>query len=113
MTTVEVYRGPDGLLRGFRAQGHAGAGTSGRDIVCAAVSALTQTAVNALETVAGVQTHPTVDEDAGLIECVLPQGLDAQRARTADIVLRTVRQGLMDIQTSYPRYVRVLLKEWR
>lgn len=113
MTTVEVYRGEDGRLCGFRAAGHADAGTYGHDIVCAAVSALTQTAVNALETVAGVQTRPTVDEEEGLLECLLPSGLEAAQARTADVVLRTVTQGLMDIQTTYPKHVRVLFKEWR
>lgn len=113
MTAVEVYRGQDGRLCGFRAAGHAGAGDYGRDIVCAAVSALTQTAVNALETVAGVQATPAIDTQAGVLECLLPPGLEAEQAHTADIVLRTVTQGLMDIQTAYPKYVRVLFKEWR
>ena len=113
MTTIEVYRRKDGRLCGLRAAGHAGAGDYGHDIVCAAVSVLTQTAVNALETVAGVQTSPIVDEKAGVLECLLPPGLEAGQAGAADIVLRTVTQGLMDVQTTYPKYVRVLFKEWR
>ena len=43
MTTITVfYRGE--RIAGFRAKGHSGYAESGSDIVCAAVSAITQTA---------------------------------------------------------------------
>ena len=42
----------DGLLAGFECRGHAGYAPAGEDIVCAAVSVLTTTCVNAMETVA-------------------------------------------------------------
>ncbi len=112
MTTITVYRRPDGLLTGFIAQGHATEGARrGKDIVCSAVSALTQTAVNAIETVAGVPTQPTVDD--GLLELHLPGALTDEQERVCDIILRTVMQGLTDIEQSYPKQVRVLCKEWR
>lgn len=112
MTHVEVYRSPDGLLCGFTAQGHAGARKSrGYDLVCAGISALTQTGVNALETVAGVKPQVTVED--GFLSCRLPQGLSQEEKVRADIVLGTVTQGLMDIQTAYPAHIRVAYKEWR
>ena len=42
MTTVTVFRSPDGALSGFDCRGHADYADAGEDIVCAAVSALTQ-----------------------------------------------------------------------
>ena len=46
-------------ITGFECRGHAGFDRAGRDIVCAAVSVLTTTCVNALETVAGVRPEAT------------------------------------------------------
>ena len=53
MTTITVYTSADGAVRGFLASGHAGGKKiRGYDLVCCAVSALTQTGVYALEAVA-------------------------------------------------------------
>lgn len=112
MTTVELYRAGDGTLCGFCAQGHAGAQKKrGYDLVCAGVSALTQTAVNALETVARIKPFAQVSD--GLLRCSLPDERTQEQTHTADIVLRTMAQGLLDIQTIYPAFVRVVYKEWR
>ena len=54
MTKIFLYvRGKDDI-RGFLSAGHADWAEEGSDIVCAAVSALTQTCVNALETFTGI-----------------------------------------------------------
>ena len=53
MINAVLYReGED--LTGCRAEGHSGWAEAGSDIVCAAVSILTCTCVNALESVCGV-----------------------------------------------------------
>ena len=92
-------------MRGFSVIGHAGSAPKGEDIVCAGLSALAQTAVNALETVAGVQARFHVGE--GYLSVKLPGGLSAGSRHRARIILQTVRQGFMDIAASYPRYVRI------
>ena len=112
MTTITVYCRSNGDVTGFRAEGHTGFGNGrGGDIVCSAVSVLTQTAVNALEAVAGVPTAPVVCD--GLLEIILAGGLSAKQAGDCQIILRTVVQGLNDVAQSYPGKVRVVYKEWR
>ena len=112
MTTITVYTRQGGAMAGFEASGHAGAARiRGYDLVCCAVSALTQTGVNALIAVAGVT--PAVRVDEGYLRCILPQGLEAAQADHADVVLRTVIQGLTDIQNIYPKLIRIQQKEWR
>lgn len=112
MTTITVYTFDDGMLRGFVAGGHAGGKRiRGYDLVCCAVSALTQTGVNALCEVAGVQ--PQVDVRDGYLSCFLPEGMDAQAQERAQIVLRTIMTGLTDIQKIYPNLIRIQHKEWR
>jgi len=112
MTTITVYT-PDGsVIVGYKAEGHAGGRRiRGYDLVCCAVSALTQTGVNALCSVAGVE--PVVEVRDGFLSCMLPKEMDAQKMETAQIVLRTMMTGLTDIQKIYPNLIRIQQKEWR
>ena len=52
MISAVLFR-EDGRFTGFRAGGHSGYAEAGSDIVCAAVSILTCTCVNALKAYAG------------------------------------------------------------
>ena len=85
----------DGLIRGFACKGHAGYAEAGRDIVCAAVSALTTTCANALESVAGVRPSVAVSDGEMRLSLSDPSG-DAQ------VILKAMRQGLGDIAEQYP-----------
>ena len=112
MTTITVYTLDDGAIGGFEAEGHAGGKRiRGYDLVCCAVSALTQTGVNALVSVAGVR--PEVEIKDGYLKCILPDGMDEKTSETAQIVLRTIMTGLTDIQKIYPNLIRIQQKEWR
>ena len=94
-----ALRSQDECITGFEATGHAGYAEAGYDIVCAAVSILTTTCANALETVAGVK--PTVKTSDGRMHVTLPKdsGHDAQ------VILQTLRQGLRDLAEEYSRYI--------
>lgn len=48
MIKIDAVIEDDGMLRACRASGHAGAGKTGSDIVCAAVSVLMRTALGVL-----------------------------------------------------------------
>ena len=92
----------DGQLTGFECTGHAGYAEAGQDIVCAAVSILTTTCANALESVAGIQA--TVHAEPGKMMLSLPRdaGHDAQ------VILKAMRQGLRDLAEEYPRYFQLI-----
>ncbi|MDR0928205.1 MAG: ribosomal-processing cysteine protease Prp [Oscillospiraceae bacterium] len=105
MTRIRVFRGASGGLRGFSVAGHTGAGGAGNDIVCAGVSALAQTAVNALEAIAGVRARVIIAP--GLLVLRLPEGIPPRRRRDAQIILRTALQGFTDIAAAYPLNVRI------
>ena len=57
MISAVLYQGRDGL-DACRITGHSGQAESGRDIVCAAVSILGCTCVNAMETAAQTMSLP-------------------------------------------------------
>ena len=54
MIEIEAVLEPDGTLRACKAIGHAGAGKTGTDIVCAAVSVLMRTAFYTLSDRVGI-----------------------------------------------------------
>ena len=112
MTTITVYTSADGAVCGFLASGHAGGKKiRGYDLVCCAVSALTQTGVNALEAVAKVT--PVVEVKDGYLKCILPEQMTSEQSERAQIVLQTVMTGLTDIQKIYPNLIRIQQEEWR
>jgi len=105
MIGVRFYLCRSGRLLGFRITGHAGSAPHGEDIVCAGISALAQTAANALETVAGLD--PIIHTGDGFLDLRLPKGLSRRQRRAADIILRTVEQGLRDIALAYAQHVKI------
>lgn len=105
MTNIRLYRDSRGQLRGFSVIGHTFSAPAGEDIVCASVSAVSQTAANALETVAGIR--PTVAIGDGFLSVRLPKGLTPRQKDIARIILRTAQQGFMDMASAYPEFIRI------
>ena len=104
MTRVTVtYAGNQ--IAGLSVEGHAGYASHGRDIVCAAVSCLGITCVNALEAVAGVRALVQQSERDGALSIRLPDELEPQAGHDAQIILRTTVQGYRDIAKAYPKYL--------
>ncbi|MBI9014272.1 MAG: ribosomal-processing cysteine protease Prp [Clostridiales bacterium] len=110
MTNVTVSYKHNRLVS-IEASGHADFADHGEDIVCAAISVLMQTAVNSLETVAGLQfVIVESDETSGYMYIELPADLEEAKSVKADIVLNTVLTGLQGIAKAYPKYMRLLKK---
>ena len=105
MTRVTIER--EGEWIAFvKCAGHAGKAAAGENVVCAAVSVLMQTCVNALEQVAGVKPETAVDEEKAEISVRLHPS-EGQSARDAQIILRTTVLGLADIAREYPQFVKL------
>lgn len=100
-----MTRRPDGSIARFTVAGHAGYADKGRDIVCAAVSVLTQAAVLGLEHVLGLR--PDVEIEPGFLSCSLPEGLGDHDYRRAQDILETMVLGLKNLEISNPGFVLV------
>ena len=111
--TVSFFRRPDGALTGYRAQGHTGYAEAGEDIVCAAVSALTQSTLNGLKNVLKAPVMFDIDDAAATLEARLTPLASEAQVREAQILLQTLLQGLQAIERSYPRNVRIIYEERR
>ncbi|MCL6637988.1 MAG: ribosomal-processing cysteine protease Prp [Alicyclobacillus sp.] len=101
MIVVDVVERHGRICR-FSVSGHAGYERRGRDVVCAAVSALVLNAVNSCEHLLGV-VLPTQD-DGERLTCDVPA--HAQSAEV-DLLMRSMVFGLEQTATAHPRHVRV------
>ena len=111
--TVAFYRRPDGALTGYRASGHTGYAEAGSDIVCAAVSALTQTTLNGLREVLKAPVVFEIDDEAATLEARLSPQASEEQVQKAQLLLQTLLEGLRAIERSYPRNVRIFFEERR
>ena len=112
-TTVTFLKRPDGALIGYRANGHSGYAEAGADIVCAAISALTQTTLNGLKNVLKAPVMFDQDDDGAFIEAILTPEASEDQIRQEQLLLVTLLEGLQAIQREYPRNLRIIFKERR
>ncbi|OGO76636.1 MAG: hypothetical protein A2Y23_06460, partial [Clostridiales bacterium GWB2_37_7] len=73
MVKVEINRNIAKHITDFKVDGHAGFAKSGDDIVCSAVSVLTQTTVQGLKMVADIDIEYEIKD--GYLSCRLPSEL--------------------------------------
>ncbi|MGH7736560.1 MAG: ribosomal-processing cysteine protease Prp [Candidatus Tyrphobacter sp.] len=103
MLDVIVYRDARKRVFSIVARGHAHAGAHGRDIVCAAASAILQTARLGLERHVGLRLEATAAP--GEFAFTIPQHAVADPA--VDAIVATAELGLRQIASQYPKHVRV------
>ena len=111
MINAILYR-ENGLYTGYRSEGHSGYAEAGNDIICAGISILEVTCVNAMESLLGIRVTPRVDEETGLMRFDLPK-LEGEQASGAQLLMGALGQGCSDLQETYPGYVTFEIKERR
>lgn len=108
MIKVKIKKDKNSHIVEYRVYGHAGFDEYGKDILCSAVSALTQAVIIGLKEVAGIEINYSVSGD--VLRCSLPP-LEEHKRREADILLNTMRLALDNIRTSYPSNLTVIEEE--
>lgn len=107
MTRVTFQWTADGKIHGYTVSGHAGFAEKGEDLVCAGISAVTFTGLNALVEVAGIEPRYKTDPETGCVECYLPENLPKEQVPIAQVILATVRVGFLGMVPEYSDYIQV------
>ena len=103
MTEITLYW-EQGSLRGIESRGHSGFAEEGSDVVCAAISSLVHALILGLSDVAKVEgLECEVDRDIPLIRVLWPK----KRARSLDILTRTVALSLREIASNNEEYANI------
>ena len=115
MTTVTVFKQANGFIDGYRAVGHAGSGKYGKDIVCAAISVLTQSIGEGIVHVANAKASVRIDEDTGFYEILLEDHQDQRLLDQAQILLKTFENAVAALaqDRQYSGYIRMNYSERR
>ncbi len=98
-----------GRIAGFSAKGHTGFAEAGEDIVCSAVSAVTQTAVLGVTEV--LKLPAAVETGEGKLSCMLEAGLGEADRNKAELIFETMAVGLNSIADSYGDYLKIIERE--
>ena len=113
MTKVTLYTAQDAFC-GFVCEGHAEyAHADEDDIVCAAISALTATCVNALESVANVLPKVKRRPKDAYLQVLLPGNLTLEQQHDSQVLIKCLKQGIGDLAGQYPKHVHLSIQEWR
>lgn len=103
MITVTFFK-ENGSIVKVSAHGHSGLARHGEDILCAAASALIQTAYLAINDIVGNVEYKRNDEK-GEFEFAIP--LSCAGRHDADVVLRALTIGLQDLHSGYPQNIKL------
>lgn len=101
MIKVKIFRNSIGKISGFKVTGHANTAPHGQDIVCAGVSALTQTAI--LGIAKHLQRKITYDVKNGNLELNLLGNPD----ELTDAIFETMLLGLVEIEKINPKNIKI------
>ena len=105
MTRCEFFTEND-RITGFSVSGHSGYAEAGKDIVCAAISAIVTMAEATINEVCGAKAKVRVKEADARITLTLPASCDEEESVQA--VLAGMLLTLCNLRDQYPDYIEVL-----
>ena len=105
MTKCEFFTEED-RITGFSISGHSGYAEAGKDIVCAAISAIVTLAEATINDVCGAKAKVRVKEEDARITLTLPAICDEEESVQA--VLAGLLLYLCNLRDEYPDYIEVL-----
>lgn len=136
MIVVTITRNNDKKINEFTIEGHAEFEHSGKDIICAGISAVSGTAIIGLERLLGLKPEIVVeqmqkenkiwafvkkifglnsdredDSEGVFLKCVIPEDISEEGREKADVILETMVLGIKDLSDQYKKFVKVLDKE--
>ncbi|WP_394217913.1 ribosomal-processing cysteine protease Prp [Halobacillus trueperi] len=106
MIHVSMFRS-QGEITGFEISGHAESGPYGHDLVCAAVSAVSFGAVNAVISLCGFEPDVEQGGEGGYLKITLPEDLDDAIHSKAQTLLEGMQVSLETIEQEYDQYMKI------
>lgn len=100
--TQSKFFSKDGIITGFELKGHSGAGHSGSDIVCAAVSSAAYMTANTITELYGFDAE--LSERDGFLRLML----SVKDARHCQELLKGFCCHLKELQKQYPHHIIVI-----
>lgn len=107
MTNI-LFQKRDDKFIAFKIEGHSGYADKGEDIVCAAISALSQSVVIGLEEVLYIKSDYGIKD--GFLHMSLKDN-SIQDIEKSQVLLKTFFKSLKSISISYVKYITIQIEE--
>ncbi|MBU5592727.1 ribosomal-processing cysteine protease Prp [Clostridium sp. MSJ-4] len=107
MTSV-LFKKKDDKIIAFDINGHAGYASEGEDIVCAAISALSQSVIIGLEEVLYIKPDYNIKD--GFL-CMSIRDNSIEDIEKSQVLLKTFLKSLQSISVSYVGYITIQIEE--
>lgn len=114
MIIAKIYKDNNNYIKKYTIEGHARYDKHGKDIICAAISVLSQTALLSLVEVCGLEEKAikySIDEKSGFLDVNLPKDIEISILEKTQIVLNSLVVGISSVIESYPEYVTLEYRE--
>lgn len=105
MTRVVIFKNKD-RISGFEISGHTGYAEEGSDIVCSAVSSVSQMALLGIKDVLKLNIFFEISD--GFLKLSLGKNVENE---SAQVLLKSMEKSLREIQREYGNYVKLEVKE--
>lgn len=107
MITIQINKNDKKEIISFSLNGHAGYKEAGSDIVCSAVSAVTNMVLIGLNEKLCISLS-CEKEKSGSLSCKLPNGLNEVDNGKAQFLLTCMVEEFKDIETNYGEYIKIV-----
>lgn len=111
MTKVILYKDDEHYV-GFEMSGHAHYDKINRDIVCAAISILSQSCTNTLDGVLGLKLSQKENSNKGYLQVLLPEDISEEMREKSDLVIKQMHVGLDGIKGQFPRNIDIKIRRF-
>lgn len=106
MTTISFFKKNNSII-GFECIGHSDYSSHGKDILCASISTITQTAILGFQKVLKLRGELVRDEKLGYLKYVLPNNLTDGELINAKLLFDTMIVALQDLESEFSKYLKV------
>ena len=110
MIEIELFSDSSQNIKKYKIKGHANFASYGEDIVCSAVSVLSQTVIMGLVEILELDENKIfykIDENTGYLEVELKNIKNEELLKETQILLKTFKIGIESIEENYPRNVNI------
>jgi uncharacterized protein YsxB (DUF464 family) len=109
MINIVISKGTQGI-NSVEIKGHSGYAKSGKDIVCSAVSAISQTALLGLIEVSSQKIDYIKNEEVGYLKFIIPESFEEIENIKQQTILNTMILGLRDVEKGFSAFVKMEVK---
>lgn len=110
MINITIIKNNSQILT-IEATGHSGYAESGSDIVCSAVSTLTQALINGLIEVVKITPKYVIDENIPHLSVTLPKDISEDKLKYAQVLMNSTYLALKQVANSYQKFIKIKEKQ--